>query len=491
MAFGISAKHTKDISLGNLTIEQFTVIAIEAARKNDWTVGSINENIVKAYTDFSLTSYGEEITITIENDTVNLKSQCSTAQMVDWGKNKKNIELLVATIDELKNQYSDEELDEKYEELKPDLVPDENIIKPTPSSVRDNITNIFAIFIPTEGYFITPIIINLNILIYVLMVLSGVDYFLPDNESLLKWGANFKPITLEGQPWRLITSCFIHIGIFHLLMNMYALLYVGILLEPYLGKARFLAAYLLAGLCASLASLWWNDLIISAGASGAIFGMYGVFLAMLSTNIIEKSERKSLLTSIAIFVGYNLLNGLKSNSGIDNAAHYGGLVSGLIIGYALIPSLKNPYDKRLKFKIIGFLIILILAISYFVVKKTPNDIGIYDAKIHKFTSMEDNALEVYDYPDGTSKDSFLYAIKDIGIYNWKESIKLIESFKTLDLPIEIRTKNKLLKEYCELRISCYELLYKAIIEDTDQYQAQIEDYNNQIDSKIKELGGGQ
>jgi len=159
------------------------------------------------------------------------------------------------------------------------------------------------------------------------MIISGVHFFMPENQSLLDWGANFKPLTLAGQWWRLFTAIFLHIGIFHLLFNMYALFYIGLLLEPYLGKARFLAAYLISGIAASITSLWWNDLIISAGASGAIFGMYGVFLSLLSTNLLDKSVKKALLTSIAIFVVYNLLNGLKQGSGIDNAAHIGGLVS--------------------------------------------------------------------------------------------------------------------------------------------------------------------
>ncbi|MCH5686962.1 rhomboid family intramembrane serine protease [Niabella sp. W65] len=143
------------------------------------------------------------------------------------------------------------------------------------------------------------------------MVANGVHFLNPEGETLVRWGANFKPATLDGQWWRLLTNCFIHIGILHLLLNMYALMYIGSLLEPYLGKARFLTSYLLTGIAASITSLWWHDLTISAGASGAIFGMYGLFLAMLTTDLIEKEARKPLLTSIGIFVGYNLLYGLK------------------------------------------------------------------------------------------------------------------------------------------------------------------------------------
>jgi rhomboid protease GluP len=133
--------------------------------------------------------------------------------------------------------------------------------------------------------------------------------------------------------------------------------------------------------------------------------MYGVFLAMLTTNLIEKTARKSLLTSIAIFVGYNLIYGLKG--GIDNAAHIGGLLGGLIIGYAFIPSLKKTDDNKLKFVTIGSLIILILISSFAVYKKLPNDIGAYDAKIEKFAAMEAMALEVYNLPPNTPNDQIL------------------------------------------------------------------------------------
>jgi rhomboid protease GluP len=240
---------------------------------------------------------------------------------------------------------------------------------------------------------------------------------------------------------------------------------------------------------ASITSLWWHDLTISAGASGAIFGMYGVFLAMLTTNLIEKNARKALLTSIAVFVAYNLLNGIKG--GIDNAAHIGGLISGLMIGYAFIPSLNKPEKSKLKFITTGLLAILILVFSFAVYKKTPNDIGTYDAKMKEFTSMESMALEVYHLPENSTNDKYLYAIKDKGIYYWKENIKLLDGFNSLDLPLEIRARNKLLTEYCELRIKNYELLYKAISENTEQYKEQIENYNKQIENKINDLGGGQ
>lgn len=354
------------------------------------------------------------------------------------------------------------------------------------SSIKmQNLKDFFSIFKPQQGYYITPLLIDLNILIFILMAITGVDIFSPDNQSLLNWGANFRPMTLEGQWWRLLTNCFLHIGIFHLLMNMYALLYIGVLLEPLIGKTRFFGAYLLTGITASVASLWWHDLTISAGASGAIFGMYGVFLAMLTTNLIEKETRKPLLTSIGIFVGYNLIYGLDGS--IDNAAHIGGLVGGLLIGYALIPGLKRPDNKNFTFGTLGFLAMLVIAFSFIVYQKLPNDVSIYDKKMDEFAAMESKALEVYNLPPDTPTDQLLSQIKDTGIYYWNENIKLINGFDKLELPAEIRTRNKILKNYCELRIKSYELIYKAIDEDSEQYKTQIEDYDKQIMEAIKKL----
>ncbi|CAM4392869.1 rhomboid family intramembrane serine protease [Flavobacterium terrigena] len=486
MAVGFTPKHLENISLNDLSQQQFLALANETATKIDWNVNYISDNGLIAYTDNGMFSWNAEIKIKIENGIATINSESTGSEMVDWGKNKKNVTNFINHLEKLKPTITKEELDIKYQELKEQLVPqEEDILKLPPATKTEQITDFFSIFKPTQDYFVTPILLDLNIIIFILMVISGVNIMQPDNESLLNWGANFRPLTLEGEWWRIITNCFLHIGVFHLLMNMYALLYIGVLLEPLLGRTRYISAYLLTGITASIASLWWNDFTISAGASGAIFGMYGVFLALLTTDLVEKATRKTLLTSIAIFVGFNLINGLKG--GIDNAAHIGGLLGGFVIGYTLIPSLKKPKENKLKFGTIGLLSILILTSSFAVYKKIPNDIGTYDAQMKEFVSIESMALEFYNLPPNTPNDKLLYSIKDVGIYYWNENIKLIDSFKELDLPLEIRKRNLILKEYCELRIKSYELLYKAVLEDTDKYNSQIENYGIQINAKMKEL----
>src|SRR5580700_8349567 len=92
-----------------------------------------------------------------------------------------------------------------------------------------------ALFVPRAGYIVTPILVDINLAVFVLMVVSGVDFLQPDTESLIKWGANIRALTLDGQWWRIITSFFVHIGIIHVVFNMYALLYIGVPLERQLG----------------------------------------------------------------------------------------------------------------------------------------------------------------------------------------------------------------------------------------------------------------
>ncbi|MDB5122762.1 MAG: gluP [Mucilaginibacter sp.] len=506
MAFGFSPKYIEEFPLDDLTSEQFLVLAIQSAQQLGWDVGYKGADGFVAYTPFSMSSWTEEVKVTISGNAAVLKSECTGTQMVDWGKNKRNIENLVSTIDELKATVTPEELVQKYNELKPTLASDDaGGLTGAPATTKEKLSGFLAIFLPTNGYYITPILINLNIAVFILMVLSGVDFLAPDTRSLVNWGANFRPMTLQGEWWRLITNCFLHIGILHLLMNMYALLYIGLLLEPYLGKARFLAAYLLTGIAASTCSLWYHDLTVSAGASGAIFGMYGVFLAMLTTNLIEKSARKNLLLSISVFVAYNLMNGMKA--GIDNAAHLGGLIAGFVTGYAYYPGLRSPQAANLKLGSIGSTAFVILVSCCFVFKSIPNNnvnndaetkpaVGVenkafseYDAKIKSFIAMERMALEVYRLPKTTPKDTLLYEIKDRGIYYWNMNIELLHEIDKLQVPDAVHKRDKMLLNYCDLRLRSYNLIYKAVYEETDKYKDSIDMYDKHIKAVIDSLKG--
>lgn len=190
-----------------------------------------------------------------------------------------------------------------------------------------------------EGFFITPILIYINVAIFLMMFFSGLGFISFNGLDLLNWGANYQPYTTNGEWWRLITSVFLHGGFIHLASNIFGLLFVGIFLEPKLGKTKYLTIYLITGAFASLTSIWWHDATISIGASGAIFGLYGLFLSLLLTKVFSPDISKVFLITTLIFIGFNVVMGLMG--GIDNAAHIGGLVSGFVIGLLMSRSLKE------------------------------------------------------------------------------------------------------------------------------------------------------
>ena len=189
-----------------------------------------------------------------------------------------------------------------------------------------------GLFIPSRRFLATPLLIDFTLLVFGLMVLSGVSASSPTGRQLVLWGSNVSGLTLHGQPWRLLTSVFVHAGLSHLLLNLFSLWLLGLLVEDRVGPLRLLLVYLACGVGGSLASLWWHaDGINSVGASGAIFGLYGLLLVLLVGQklVLDKSDRRAMLGLVLYLVFSNLLSGLSGN--IDNAAHLGGLATGLFI----------------------------------------------------------------------------------------------------------------------------------------------------------------
>ena len=318
---------------------------------------------------FSIHSHGEAITFTIEKGSdgeVSVRSQSSSVQFVDYGKNRKNIQKLRETMEEIKASLTPEELAQRAKDF------EEEFNRPLTEEEKAYIeeekkrNSFLSFFIPRKGFIATPILIDINILVFIVMIASGVGIMSPSTLSLLKWGADFGPLTLTGDWWRTVTCNFIHIGAFHLLMNMYAFMYVGLLLEELIGGRRMFVSYLLTGLCSAAFSLYMHGETISAGASGSIFGLYGIFLAFLLFHRIAKEQRKALLTSILIFVGYNLVYGMKA--GIDNAAHIGGLLSGFVLGIIYVVGYKfEKPDAQRTVSIIGELGIFCIFLFSFMI----------------------------------------------------------------------------------------------------------------------------
>jgi rhomboid protease GluP len=197
-----------------------------------------------------------------------------------------------------------------------------------------------GLFIPSRRFLATPLLLDLNLLVFGLMVLSGVSASNPTGRELVSWGSNLSRLTLHGEPWRLLTCLFVHAGMSHLLLNMFSLWLLGLLVEDRVGPLRLVLVYLACGVGGGLASLWWHaGGINSVGASGAIFGLYGLLLVLLvgKKMVLDKSDRRAMLGLVLYLVLSNLLSGFTGNIGggegvlIDNSAHIGGLATGLLM----------------------------------------------------------------------------------------------------------------------------------------------------------------
>ncbi len=195
---------------------------------------------------------------------------------------------------------------------------------------------LLALLIPRKGRYATPILLDINLAVFALMVLSGAGFFSFRGEDLLAWGANFRPALDGAGSLRLLTSMFLHGGLIHLLMNMYGLLIAGTLLEPVLGSFRLMTAYLLTGLAGSIASVMFHPATVSVGASGAIFGLFGLLLvAMAMGDPRVAALRRVFMTNVLFFVALNLALGFML-PGIDNAAHIGGFLVGALLGFLIV-----------------------------------------------------------------------------------------------------------------------------------------------------------
>jgi membrane associated rhomboid family serine protease len=175
-----------------------------------------------------------------------------------------------------------------------------------------------------------------NVLLFIAAALGGAGWFIPNAAIEIVAGSNLGPLTTHGEWWRLITALFVHFGIIHLLFNMWALAAFGALSERLLGITSFVFIYFVSGIAANLFSITLRPSIDTAGASGAIFGILGALLAVywrykktLPFTVV-RSER----TAVLMFTVFAFLGGFLY-TGVNNAAHLGGLITGLLLGFTL------------------------------------------------------------------------------------------------------------------------------------------------------------
>lgn len=186
---------------------------------------------------------------------------------------------------------------------------------------------------------VTYIIMAICIILFILMELSGGS---TNSQTLLKYGANLDVLVKNGEYYRLFTCIFLHIGIMHLLCNMYSLYVIGREVENLFGKIKYIIIFILSGIFGSIMSLAFTHNTISAGASGAIFGLLGALLyfGMHYRTYLGEAIKRSIIPIIVV----NLIIGFFAE-GIDLAAHIGGLVGGVLVAMMVgVPDKSKTKD---------------------------------------------------------------------------------------------------------------------------------------------------
>ena len=290
---------------------------------------SLKMNVLSIYVD-----YGENVKI--ENQEKNNNLSVFIKNLKDFKKNKTLIEIFPDIIE--KTNHS-----EKGIEL---LFKITDSINDTNEKKNKKMEKIFSSKKPIITY-------TLIFLCMIMFIVSGGGY---STEKLVLFGANYGPFVKNGEIYRLIACMFLHVGIIHIGLNMYSLYIVGPKVEDFFGKWKFLLIYFLSGISASLLSISLNDNVISAGASGAIFGLFGALIYFgynyrgYIGNII-----KSQIMPIVI---YNLLIGFFI-PGIDMYGHIGGLIGGLLTAN-MLGTIENKKYK------INNIILFILYFSFLI-----------------------------------------------------------------------------------------------------------------------------
>ena len=229
---------------------------------------------------------------------------------------------------------------------------------------------------------LTYTLLGLNIAVWLVMVGVGVNASSPTAAELIPWGANIGVLVVAGEPWRLVSAMFLHGGIMHLAFNLYFLWVIGRICEQIYSPGPYAVVYLGSGLLGGIVSIAWQPVAVSVGASGALFGVFGAFIGFtirrrgsLPTAFVANVRRNALVL-IGINLGISLIV-----PGIDIAAHIGGLLAGLGLGYLLTWLGERPVStpaeaKSMRLRATLFTAALALALTA---------AGGYGVKLYYFT----------------------------------------------------------------------------------------------------------
>ena len=453
ISWGYSPKIEKYIPLADFPADKYLIVAKQAIENLGWSLSHVSETGLIAYTPISFQSYSEEISIRIHGNFAVVKSECVGIQMFfnDYGKNDLNFEKFFHEFEYVEFHLKDVWEESLYNFHQFIATQDDQYFEKAPLATKNKIKNVLFLFFPQKGYTVTPILVLLNIFYYIALVLFSIIYlryqFVRNGSSYdsefieelkriaLNFGVNQRNLVLGGEYWRLITYQFIHGSKSHLFFNMYALAYLGLMIENKLGWKKYLFIYLASGICGGLMSLIFHQEGVMMGASGAIMGLYGAFIALLLTKTFEPKATKALLVSTLIVSLLVLINGAFGKR-VDNAAHIGGFVSGFIFAYLL----NYKWDKTFEVKTWArYAVSVLLFLMFFsgVVHFSPK-YGTEEYRKLKdtFNGNLGSLNDIMNLKISLPKDVKLAYIKEDGIIPTERNLVVIKQMQALNLKPE-------------------------------------------------------
>lgn len=347
----------------------------------------------------------------------------------------------------------------------------------------------------TPRVLVTRMIVAANLVVFVLMAVTAGGFFSPGGEVLKAWGANYGPATLDDQWWRVFTSMFVHVGVIHVAFNMWVLWDAGHLVERLVGNVGFLVLYVISGVCGSIASVFWNPHVNSAGASGAVFGVFGALMGfmLLRGDSIPKSILGRLRSSGLTFLAINLAIGF-SIRWIDNAAHIGGLAAGFVCGVLMSHSLDRVTSRTRALR--NVLVMVIAAIGFpvaaCVAPEAPGDVV---ACLENFSATEKRALENFENArqrwerDEITDDEFTRIVETDVLRPWREARKKFDALKNVHP--EQQKPVSMLRGYVKAREESWEALLAAVRERSEEKMKEYARKTVAADELLRELNSNQ
>jgi rhomboid protease GluP len=504
--WGISPNKTENIPLGDYNSDHYITLVYHAMVSLGWHVGYFDHDGLIAYTPISWASYSEEVSVRLRNNTIIIKSECVGYQgwFTDYGKNRKNLDRLFDEITFIEAHVNDK-LEATTQELI-DCIPEKQFLNldDPPLAGKELLRGFFGPFKFNSKYSITPVLLIVNIILFIgtsvtfYLLKHAIDYgqlqlHLATGETwafklYMLLGFNNREHVLNGQFWRLLTSVFLHFSLVHIFFNMVVLVYIGSLLEFKLGKWNFLVLYLCTGIIASVASISFHYTEVTGGASGAIFGLFGILLALLSTDFYERSARTAFLISTGIVVAYNII---PVGETVDHAAHFAGLISGYLFGWLAYLGFnhKNTFIKKWGIAVIGCTIVILLVAGC--------ELFMPHYQVEEFARLTDHVSQLNDElnHDFYNQDAYgqpapvqdrtarLDMIEQTGLPKLTELKKLGNQIAVLKLPSKKKkaanAQVKLIGLLCKMYNSVY-LEFKE--QDSRKYRPQIDSLTDEINN---------